>query len=109
MEANTVILNLAEYNALRDFKKELEKGNTYRCLDYSQSSYYNGVLLPSATYISEEEAVKEIAVKNEHLLQEIADLQTEIQKLKNPPKTKEQSINDIKKMSVWEFRKWKRK
>jgi hypothetical protein len=110
MEANTVILGLPEYNALRDFKAEIEKGNTYRCFDYYNSVGWGQSSCPSISlYISPDEAVKEIAMKNDSLIKQITDLNEEINGLKNPSTSKEINIKDIKKMSVWEFLKWRKR
>jgi hypothetical protein len=117
MEANTVILALPEYNALRDFKTELEKGNTYRTQDF-QTPYYNGcVVYPTVLFVSTDDAVKEIATRNKNLLDQNEELKKEINLLKNPPTVQSPSnldeanriIKEVKKMSVWEFRKWRKK
>jgi len=113
MEANTVILALSEYNALRDFKTELEKGNTYRTLDYQQ--IYSGQYLQGVSFVSTDEAVKEITSKNEVLSKQIQDLEVKIQTLNysaaGSPKIiykTELTIKDVKKMSIWEFLKWRK-
>jgi peptidoglycan hydrolase CwlO-like protein len=105
MEANTVVLALGEYNALRDFKTNLEKGNTYRYIGYQQVSNYASVNV--SCFVTTDEAVKEAAEHNERLVKEISDLQGQITELKQPPAVKEKSIEEIKKMSMRQFLKWR--
>lgn len=107
MEANTVILSLPEYNALRAFKENLEKGNTYRTIEYSTMPYNSYQCLTIPVFITTDEAVKEIARENETLSKHVADLSAENYKLKHP-ETREVTLNDVRRMSIWEFRKWKK-
>lgn len=109
MEKNTVLLGLPEYNELREFKEQLEKNNSCRALDYTNTVYNNNGYYPAVTFVTTDEAVKEIAAKNEGLIKHVEALNAEILKLKYPPKDKELTVNDVKKMSVWEFRRWKNK
>ena len=91
METNKVILDLKEYNELRDFKKEIEAGNTYTvCYDWNSAVY---------KYISTDEVLKSLA-------EELEDKQKIINDLRHPDK-KEPNIYELKEMSWWEFRKWK--
>jgi len=106
MEANTVILSLPEYNALRDFKENIEKGNTYRTIDYSTHPHISQAYIAIPIFITTDEAVKEIANQNSNLSAELAKVSSENYALKNP-KTKELTLKDVKKMSIWEFRKWR--
>lgn len=91
MEKDTILLNVETYNELRDFKKEIEHGYTYR-VDFG---YWGN----SITYVSTDEAIKEMSQRLETLKKENEDL-------KNPDK-KQPSIDEIKAMSWWKFRKWK--
>jgi hypothetical protein len=106
MEANTVILSLPEYNALRDFKTNLEKGNTYRYLGYQQVSKYAAIQVTN--FITTDEAVKEAMKANEKLIEENCELTNRINELEQPPVPKEITVDEIKKMSIWEFRKWRK-
>jgi len=107
MEANTVVLSLNEYNALRDFKTNLEKGNIYRYIGYRQVSSYASMEV--TCFVTSDEAVKEASEANEKLTEEISKLTNRINELERPPVSKEKSIEEIRKMSMWEFRKWKNK
>lgn len=95
---NTATLNLFEYNELRDFKKEIEKGNTYHTSNYYQGM---GLYQYQNQFISTDEAVKKIAEENASLLKEI-------QVLKDKDKPKGKTIEEVKKMSIWQFRKWRK-
>ncbi len=103
MEANTVILNLGDYNSLRDFRDEMEKGHTYYVIEYTGYCGYTNTY----RFVSTDEAVRIISEFNEKLQKRISDLQIEIYDLKNPKK--EITIEQIKKMSLWQFLKWRRK
>lgn len=103
MEANTVILNLGDYNSLRDFRDEMEKGHTYYVIEYTGYCEYTNTY----RFVSTDEAVRIISEFNEKLQKRISDLQIEIYDLKNPKK--EITIEQIKKMSLWQFLKWRRK
>jgi len=82
MEKDTVLLDVEKYNELRDFKQKIEEGKTLNII--SSSWHY------SHRFISTDEAVLRIGEINK-------ELSAEIEKLQN-----------IKKMSYWEFRKWRK-
>jgi len=90
MERNTVLLEVSEYNKLRDFYRGIEEDRFVRIECYGETIYY-----------AEETEI-------------MAGLKTTIErlefKLKSylhpvPPKV---NINDVKKMSYREFRKWRK-
>lgn len=93
MKKDTVLLAVEKYNELRDFKKEVEEGKTIVIV--SGWNYYN------KKFITTEKAVEQIAEANKLL-------QKENENLRNTNKPKEITLNDIKKMSYWEFRKWRK-
>ena len=93
MEKDTVLLAVEKYNELRDFKQKIEEGKTIVIV--SGWNYYN------KEFITTEEAVEQIAKANKLLKKENEDL-------RNTNKPKEITLNDIKKMSYWEFRKWRK-
>lgn len=101
MEKDTVLLDVEKYNVLRDFKEYIEKGNT---LEFNNSRYNS-----YRKFITTDEAVKIVVKERELIVAELekenTDLRLQIKTLKSPP-PKEISINDLKKMSYWEFRKW---
>jgi len=82
MEKDTVVLNIRDYNELRDFKQYIEKNYTLKVSNF----HYSRI----DTYITKDEAVKEV-----------------VDKL-NEATVKLKEIDDIKNMSYWEFRKWKK-
>ncbi len=91
MEKDTILLSVEKYNELRDFRKEIEAENTYR-VDF-------GMWENNLRFIGTDEALKEMS-------EIIEEKQKEIDELKNPDK-KQPSIDEIKAMSWWKFRKWK--
>ena len=95
METNTVLLSLEDYNELRDFKTEIEKGNTFCGWHYGWGS--------DVRYISTDEAVREMAECNKELQDKIHELNDTI-----AGKPKEIKLKDVYKMSIWQFMKWKR-
>lgn len=105
MESNTVILNLQEYNALRDFRENLEKNNTHRILSYYETWCGRTDV---TVYISSDKAVKDIAEQNHSLEKHINNLVAKIYELEHPTDPII-TIEDVKRMSVWKFLRWKRK
>lgn len=89
---NTVNLDLNTYNNLRDFRSGIEKNHVVSI--YRDS--WNG----EEQIFTTNDAVIEIAKENQRLAKIIREL-------KNPEK-QQPTIDDIKKMSWWQFRKWKR-
>jgi len=102
----TVTISTIEYNDLRDFQKEIEKGNSveiyngYNC-EFGTSGYYS----PICKYVSTDEAVKNISEENAVLLSKLKELQ----EINEPNEPREKSIEEIKKMSIWKFLKWRKK
>lgn len=90
---NTVLLDVEKYNELRDFKQKIEEKYTYatKCSNY----FYE------VRYITTDEAIKEIEELNKSLSKRVEDLKS----ANNP---KEITIEDLKRMSYWEFRKWRK-
>jgi hypothetical protein len=108
-----VILSLSDYNMLKDFKTNLEKGNTYRTLDCRQVCG-NGSYVYSPTYVSTDEAVKELGEiceihgKNiEKLKIENSEMRQRI--LREQDGKRDEILEKVKKMSIWQFLKWKNK
>jgi hypothetical protein len=90
MQKDTVLLGVEEYNSLRDFKQKIEEGKTMVINSEWSYGYKH--------FITTEKAVIEIAESNKIL-------QKENEKLRN---LKDTILNDIKKMSYWEWRKWRK-
>lgn len=104
MEKNTVILDAETYNQLRDFRTNIEKGNT--------AFSYNGYT--SKTFITTNDAISSVIADNNSLKkmndahkEEVALLWKKIDELKSP-KEKEITIEEIQKMNIFEFAKWKK-
>jgi hypothetical protein len=120
MDGNSVTLNLNDYNELRDFRTKMEKKHTLKI--YSNGGW------SSTNYISTEDAVKEIAAANVELKKNydenskrFNEIYEENKKLESEnlglkamlpdsmkPKA-EVTLNDLKRMSIWEFMKWRKK
>jgi hypothetical protein len=98
MEKDTVLLAVEKYNELRDFKKEVEeswKESKFAVIEERWVGFIGGGY--TRKYYTENEAVLDFETRNK-------ELEAKIEKhgVKEP---KEISINDLKKMSYWEFRK----
>ena len=115
MEKDTVLLAVEKYNELRDFKKEVEesrKESKFAVIEERWGGRFGGGY--TRKYYTENEAVadfenrnKELETANKELETANKELEAKIEKygIKEPV---EISINDLKKMSYWEFRKWRK-
>lgn len=108
METNTVVLNLNDYNQLREFKEKMEEGNTYKLPQpyvYGNGQYFMGQSYPSTTYITTDEVVTELLEKNKQL----SAINDGLANDRNRLKFENDSINSkFAKMSIWEFMRWKK-
>ncbi len=109
MEKDTVLLAVEKYNELRDFKKEVEeslKESKFAVIEerWGGLGFGGGY---TKMYYTESEIVLDFEKRNKELETKNKELETKIEKfgIKEP---KEVSINDLKKMSYWEFRKWRK-
>jgi hypothetical protein len=101
MEKNTVLLGIEEYNNLRDFKENITKGNSF------QTKHYNYVWGSNTTFVTENEAVKILISENDNMKQYCQKTEEQIKNLlQNKPK--EITLADLKKMSYWQFRQWRK-
>lgn len=108
MEKDTVLLAVEKYNELRDFKKEVEesrKESKFAVIEETWGGFVGGGY--SIKYYTENEAVLDFETRNKELEAKNKELEAKIEKagIKEPV---EISINDLKKMSYWEFRKWRK-
>ena len=87
MTANTVLLNVQTYNDLRDFFIGINEGKYVVINSYSGTIYY----------AKEKEVLK--TLKNK-----IDKLQNKLNTLKNH---NEKTIDEVKKMSLFQFLKWR--
>ena len=97
METNTVLLSLKDYNELRDFEKKISEG-------YIEVYGNCGLRIH---YTTKDGAIKEIATYNKDLKDRAEELEGKISRLKYP-KMFNPTNDDVKKMSIWQFIKWKR-
>ena len=108
MEKDTVLLAVEKYNELRDFKKEVEesrKESKFAVIEERWVGMFGGGY--TRKYYTENEAIFDFEKRNKELEAKNKELEAKFEKLgiKEP---KEISINDLKKMSYWEFRKWRK-
>ena len=104
MKNNQVVLNLEEYNRLRDFETEIKKGNTVINWDRDWDHHHQS---GASSFVSTDEAVKKIALQNEIAEKEINELRNKIWNLEHLAE-KKYTMANIKHISVREFRKWKK-
>jgi len=98
MEKNTILLDLNEYNELRDFKREIEDGNTYRV-----SSTFTRV----SAFVSTDDAIEEMGNIIKITEEKLEAKEKEINELKSS-KEKQLTVDEIKNMSWRKFKKWKK-
>ena len=104
MEKNTVLLDLNEYNSLRDLRKALFEGKTV--------GVYVGMALkdnvPQLFFYTDNEVVKEMENKNKDLMDVILDYKRQSDvRIKEITRLRHTILN-IKGMSVREFKKWRK-
>jgi hypothetical protein len=103
MEVNTVLITIAEFDRLRKIEKKLETDIPllYVCGTYSGKVLY-----------TKDEALKEVADMNASLKEKLDKSDAEVVIIKkmiaNERKTMSQELAIIKKMSWWQFRKWRK-
>lgn len=105
MKDETVTLNIQTYNELRDFKKNIEEGNTL----YEFKPAFLAKVGVAYKFMKTEKALEEIASQTEFSDSLNKDLKRDIKKLEESNKQKDELISDLKKMSYWKFRKWRKK
>jgi len=109
MQQNTVLLSVKEYNELRDFKKEVEENLAKLKFAVITNQYGFGLYSENVTtkYYTQDEVILDFENKNKELEEEICELKSKIEKsgMKEPV---EITIDDLKNMSYWEFRKWRK-
>lgn len=98
MEKNTVTISLEDYNDLRDFRMEMTESSKVAIFG---NEYPHSKL----RFVTKDQAVIELAKETDILKAENSRLMRQL--LSQNPQGK--SINDIKKMSIWQFLKWRNK
>jgi len=96
MERNTILLDVEEYNRLRDFKVRMEEGYAY-----STTDYWCGQGGVTHTYITNDEALKKVAERNATLLKSLGETSKEMSDLKTEFILEVE--NSIKQRSLWSF------
>ena len=106
MQENTVLLSVKEYNELRDFKKEVEENLTKSKFAVITNHYGFGLYSNSLTtkYYTQDEVILDFENKNKKLKKEICELKSKLE----IKESVEETIDDLKNMSYWEFRKWRK-
>lgn len=101
-----VVLSLKEFEELSMFKEKIKNNHTVKIVNHN---YFTNN--PIESYISSDEAVKEIGELNELLAKEVTDLHEANWKLRHdkhqPEKFNGKTAADVSQMSIWEFLKWK--
>jgi hypothetical protein len=113
METIKVTLDLQYYNYLRDFHDKFTEKNKITVKrgvpDYYSTIIHNngyaGDYSVSRVYITESQAIKEIAAVNASVVKERDEYASELFKLRNPSEKKE-DINDLKKKGLLGIIKW---
>jgi hypothetical protein len=104
MEINTVVLNLKDYNELREFKEKMEEGYTYKLIQPSVSIFTHYSPYLPTTYVTTDLAVTELLERNKDLSEVNEKLSAECYMLKS----QNCQLRKIKEMSIWEFIKWRK-
>ena len=91
METNTVVLDIKEYNSLRDFRENVKEGKTFTEYRHYSSGY-------SVVVYGKEDSVKE-------LMSTIESLREDVKGLKDD---KYKTTDQIKRMSIFQFIKWRK-
>jgi hypothetical protein len=104
MEKNTVLLDIQEYNQLRDFQKSIQDGKTYYLSYTSGTGGYQ--YTTNYTFFTKEQVVELYEKQIEKLHKQLDEQRGTIVNLINPKK-QEVTIEDIKKMSVFNLIIWK--
>ena len=81
MKKSNVTLDLDEYNELRDFKTNIEEGNTIRVYDYYLSSGYSVHQDTKIDYITKDDSIKEIHGLLNSANKKVKELEEEIKTL----------------------------
>jgi len=88
MAKDTVTLSIEEYNRLRDFETDIKEG---KVLLYSSGFFDDKVWI-----YTKEDAISFLLEENKSLGNEIDELR------------KEKTPSQLKKMSIWQFLKWRK-
>lgn len=109
MQENTVLLSVKEYNELRDFKKEVEENLTKSKFAVITNQYGYRLYSHNVTtkYYTQDEAILDFENENKELRKEISELKSKVEK-EETKEPVEITIDELKNMSYWEFRKWRK-
>ncbi|MFW6219732.1 MAG: hypothetical protein ACOC33_02725 [bacterium] len=105
-EKNTVILDVYEYNRLRDFEKEIKSGKTF-CIEHSNSAWGQS---QTEIFNTENEVIESLVDKNKNLIDNIRELRESLVNNSPNQETINEHINHeitkFKEMSFLEIIKW---
>jgi len=106
MEINTILLSLKEYNELRDFKTEVLKEKKIVCTVHTKSGFYGDNYYynddEKITFYKPDDALETLYTLNKTLEEENKSLRTKCMELNT-------KLSSFKKLSIWEFLKWRKK
>ena len=112
MEKNTVLLEVGRYNELYNLEKAINEGKTkvvQKIFDYSVRSEY-------IYYYSENEIIDSLTKEVEDFHKEVKHLESQLEKTtkkleiaenKLPKPNKQFTLDEVRKMNYWQFRKWR--
>lgn len=110
MKLNQILISLEEYDSLRDFKANIEKGNTYH-----KTTYCYGIGNVFESFISQDGMTLEIAKIEEAYSNDIKEKDIRINNIITENADLLQSIlyfrsliQMVRKMSIREFLKWRK-
>lgn len=106
MEKNTVVLNLYDYLALKEFKEKIEK-------EYNQVTIHNNGRYSSTTiqYLTKDETIISLSKQIDQLKEQAENLDRIGRELSNKTIQLNSEFGDfkykVKRLSIWEFIKYK--
>jgi hypothetical protein len=115
MKVDTVLLSLVRYHALQEAEKKANEPNKHtvyvkRYYGYSTCYPTGNTTSDSETLFTNDAAVAELGNELKAALEKAGNLQNEVIRYKMLyPEEQQITIDVVKKMSVFQFLKWKRK
>ncbi len=105
METNTVVLNVERYNELYDLEKATKAGKKLTVENYSGCGFFRAYTY----YFTDDEIANNLKKREKELTKEIEKLKEDVLKAQGKivEPEKQLTLDDIKQMNYWQFRKWK--
>jgi hypothetical protein len=104
MEKNVVILDLKEYNRLRDFEKNIKSGK--RLTENYSNSLFN-MSSTAADYYTDDEIAEKLHENNKKLKDQLDKVIEEKDQLIQQNDTMFKSFTDLAKKNIFKIWKWK--